>query len=212
MDSLAKRVRKLMQREIITCILPPGEHVSELQLSRRYRVSRTPIRQACLELERMGLLRALPHRGYLVKPIDLHDIQEIYQFRSILESASAKLAARARGEPLVQEIEKLLKSWRGKRADEVYEKYMATDQQFHILVARVSGNGHLVSTLTDVLKQVQRVYYFALRARVGPTTHDEHIEIFEAIKKGDADLAEALMIEHIAKAKERVLRPFLKLT
>src|SRR5271165_1814315 len=65
-----------IKRDILTCALGPGEQVTEAQLAERYQMGRAPIRAALLGLAQVGLVRAIPRRGYLIAPITTQDVQD----------------------------------------------------------------------------------------------------------------------------------------
>ena len=93
-SSLAEQAYIRLRHEILTCILSPGQVVSERELARRYEVSKTPIREALTQVCHDGLMQRLPGRGYMVAPITTKDIRELFDLRLILEVAAAEQAAR----------------------------------------------------------------------------------------------------------------------
>src|SRR5438445_603484 len=101
--SLTARVYQDLKRDIMTCALRPGAEVYEGQLAERYGVSKTPIREALNTLRQEGYVRVLPRRGYVVAPVSVEDVQEVFHVRLLLEPSAAELAAqRVSGEQLVE--------------------------------------------------------------------------------------------------------------
>jgi hypothetical protein len=86
------RIYRTLRQEVLTLALPPGAILVESALSHRYRAGRPTIREALALLQQDGLLIAMPRRGYLVAPITMDDVQELFELRLILESAVARLA------------------------------------------------------------------------------------------------------------------------
>src|SRR3546814_9020930 len=70
-----------IKHDIIRCALAPGEEVTEARLALRLGLGKAPVRAALMRLSQEGLIRALPRRGYLVAPVTLRDVQDIFQFR-----------------------------------------------------------------------------------------------------------------------------------
>src|SRR5438309_11840146 len=92
-DTLSERVYMALKSDIIHGLFQPGDALSEKLLAKRYRSSRTPIREAAVRLQQERLLRIVPNRGYFVSQITLQDLNELYEYRTAVESACAELAA-----------------------------------------------------------------------------------------------------------------------
>ena len=82
-----------LRRRIIRCELEPGERITEAQLASVTGIGKTPVREALTRLVQDGLVRSIPGHGYEVTPITLGDVQDLYNFRLIIEPAAAQLAA-----------------------------------------------------------------------------------------------------------------------
>src|SRR5271170_3283594 len=90
-----------IRQDIIGCALEPGRQVTEAELAARYALGKAPIRAALLGLCQEGLVRAIPRRGYLITPITMRDVQDVFQLRILLEPTAARLSAgRVTNEPL----------------------------------------------------------------------------------------------------------------
>ncbi|WP_202901447.1 GntR family transcriptional regulator [Nitratireductor aquibiodomus] len=88
---LGERVLSRIRGDVLSLKLAPGEVVSERSLETTYGVSRTPIRQALAELIREGLV-VKAERGYAIAPFDLQQLEEIFEYREIVEDAAIRLA------------------------------------------------------------------------------------------------------------------------
>src|SRR5437667_678092 len=93
-DKLSVKVYRALKRDIIRGVHPAGEPLTEKELARRYKASRTPVREAALRLQEERLLRIVPNRGYFVSPITLQELNDVYEYRTAVECAAAELAAR----------------------------------------------------------------------------------------------------------------------
>src|SRR5258708_31298850 len=91
-SSLGDRVYQALKRDIITGVFPSGDALTEKQLAKRYRGSRTPVREAAVRLQQENLLRIVPNRGYFVRHITINELSELYEYRAALEGACAELA------------------------------------------------------------------------------------------------------------------------
>ena len=90
---LTDRAYERLKHDVITCVLAPGTEVSEPQLCLNYRLGKAPVRMALIRLAHDGLVRAIPRRGYLISPVTLKDIQDIFELRLMLEPRAARMAA-----------------------------------------------------------------------------------------------------------------------
>ena len=90
---LTDRAYERLKHDVITCVLAPGTEISEPQLCLHYRLGKAPVRMALIRLAHEGLVRAIPRRGYLISPVTLKDIQDIFELRLMLEPRAARMAA-----------------------------------------------------------------------------------------------------------------------
>src|SRR5262249_27188617 len=90
---LRDNIYDVLRTEILTCRLLPGEEIKEQELASRYDVSRQPVREALLRLERERLITVHPRQGYQVNPVSVADARDIFRFRLVLEPACIAEAA-----------------------------------------------------------------------------------------------------------------------
>jgi GntR family transcriptional repressor for pyruvate dehydrogenase complex len=193
---------------------------SELELSRRFQVSRTVIREALKVLKERGLIRSRNGEGsYISRPntdtissavnriVQMDNISndDLHSMRLILETAGAGLAAI---HALPEEIERLENILR-EMSDETLElnKRIFLDADFHIGIARASGNellGMFVEVMTLLLRDYMSKGLFGVtRIR---NTLSQHEKILEAIKNREGDKAETAIYDHLMAAREDVGR------
>jgi DNA-binding GntR family transcriptional regulator len=91
--TLGEKVYRALKRDIIHGVYQPGESLNEKDLAKRYKGSRTPVREAAVRLQNERLLRIVPNRGYFVTQITLQVLSDIYEFRCAVECEAAQLAA-----------------------------------------------------------------------------------------------------------------------
>ncbi len=206
MASLEEKTFETLKEEILTGALPKGENLTELALSERLGVSRTPIRSAIRRLAEEGLVSIVPNRGAVVRGIDKNDLVDIYKIRIRLEGlASASCAKNIKPE----QLEKL------RRSVELAEFYISRkdaenvkelDTEFHLTIYEASGNPQLQSILSDLHKKIKmyRKLSLSVAGRLENSIR-EHREILEAIEKGDPELADKLTSRHIELALENVI-------
>lgn len=201
-DGVYERLRK----RILDSELAPGSHILEQELAVMLGVSRTPVREAVIRLQNEGLLEIVPRHGVRIVPIAVSDMREIYDVLISLEPRAAELLA-ARGASS-KELDRLKASCE-KMTDTLrrgeMEQWALADEEFHLGIVQLSNNRRLVDIVLNCWDQVHRARYFTLRLRQHPqpsTSIEEHYEIIEAIRQGDANAARRLYRRH----RERGLR------
>ena len=207
-DTLSEKVYKAFKRDIIHGVYQPGEPLTEKVLAKRYKGSRTPVRESALRLQQERLLRIVPNRGYFVSQITLQELNEIYEYRIAVECAAAELAAMKGGdaELLARLIELANTSYRTD-SRESYVQFIEADTSFHLGIARLSRNQMLVRAVNEARSQMERIMYAAIDIHYyGEVPAREHQEIVKAIQEHNPELARKRMYDHISQSKDKVLR------
>ena len=205
---LSERVYQAFKRDIVRGVHPAGEPLTEKELAKRYKASRTPVREAALRLQEDRLLRIVPNRGYFVSQISLQELNEIYEYRTAVECAAAELAARkATDSELLQKLVALAET--SYRADSIesYMEFIEADTVFHVGIARLSRNQMLVRAVSEARCQMERIMYAAIDIHYfGEVPTREHQQIMTAILEHNPEAARRLMHDHIVQSKGKVLR------
>jgi DNA-binding GntR family transcriptional regulator len=212
---LADKIYDQLKIDIITCKYHPGDSLTEIELANKFNVSRTPIREVCNRLMKEDFLQSIPYKGYIVSPVKLQDLHELYQIRLVLEPYAAELAARNPNPVLIRELRTIMKvgarqsgNGNGNVMDkDSFLKFIEADLDFHNALAQASGNQRLAKIISDLRNQIERLVYL-IYEHYGPyeyTGFDEHEDVVAAIEAGDPGLARELMTQHITKYKNRAL-------
>jgi DNA-binding GntR family transcriptional regulator len=194
---LRDNIYDALRTAILTCELLPNQELREQDLAARYRVSRSPVRDALLRLEKERLVTVLPRQGYRVTPIARTDAAEIFGLRLVIEPACAAAAAQQRDTSA-------LDVWR----DIGQLDFVAYNRGFHAALAELSANARMAAVAQDMVEQSDRLIRFSLAST--PVSDRgrlvaEHAAIIDAVQAGDADAAERLMRAHVRQAQDRVL-------
>jgi len=207
-DKLSVKVYKAMKRDIIRGVHPAGEPLSEKDLARKYKASRTPVREAALRLQEERLLRIVPNRGYFVSQITLQELTDIYEYRAAVECAAAELAARkATDSELLQQLVELAETSYQTDSIESYMEFIEADTLFHVGIARLSRNQMLIRAVNEARCQMERIMYAAIDINYfGEVPTREHRAIMKAIVEHNPDAARRHMHDHIVQSKGKVLR------
>jgi DNA-binding GntR family transcriptional regulator len=202
-------VRQKLRDEILFGRLNPGDPIAERTVAEELEVSRVPVREALIQLERDGLVEITPRRGAQVKRFNAGNIESLYQLREALEGMAARLAA-ARIRPA--ELATFRLKFHNIPANPGRKDLVSISglgDEFHSAVIHGSRNSMIIDMSESIAYRVRvarRLSYGHVdAASVGKAT-EEHLAILEAICEGDPDLAERLMRAHISGWAQVVLQ------
>ena len=188
---------RVLLYNIITLELAPGSAVSENELSLLLKLSRTPVREALIELSKMGLVDIQPQRGSYLAQIDYELIEESRFMRLVLENAVLKLVC----EGISQEYETLLKA---NLEDEIrylnaadYTRLFELDTDFHRLLS--VGKGRTYEVIHSQMVHFDRLRALSLKSLKPDKIVEDHENILYAIGRRDSELAEMLMTRHLTR-------------
>ena len=187
--------------------LKPGERLMEVQLAGELGISRTPVREAIRKLEQEGYVIMLPRRGTYVSSVSVHDVQEIFEIRTALESLSTGLAARRIENEELERLQKLLAAIEGFIEKRDIDNIVKTDIEFHDLLYHVSRNERLGQIISNLKEQLSRFRTLSMSypGRLEETL-EEHREMVEAIASGDVEAAREAAERHMVRAEETLLK------
>jgi len=204
--SLSDVAYEAIKKEIITCVLEPGQQIVQHQLAARHQIGLTPIREALQRLALEGFVQPIPRFGYIVSPITFSDVHEIFELRSILESAAARLAAlRATDQQLNEFLAAAGFTYVFKDPDS-YSHFLSLNADFHCSLGLLAGNQRLADQISKVLDELTRVFHLGLDLRDSTDEmRDEHMMLAQALCDRDPDRAEKIVQAQIARSQQRVL-------
>jgi len=190
-----------LRRMILSLQLRPGEPLVERKLEELLAVSRTPIRAAIQQLFREGLAQRTG-RVYTVAPLDLAELEEAFEFRNWLEGHIVRVAAARR--PNARQLRELLASVEADLDPEV-ELEKATD--FHLALAKLTGNRFVVASLAQVLQRIYRARYLEItRPQGADQALSDHLHLIELVQQGQAEEAAAFLQKHLERSREALLQ------
>jgi DNA-binding GntR family transcriptional regulator len=199
-----------IKQDVISCKLVPGEAVSETLLAARFGLGKAPIRNALARLSQDRLVRSVPRQGYVITPITIEDVQEIFQLRLMLEPRAARLAAgRLSGEQLMRLKETCKVRYRpGDRESQT--RFLSANKQFHVAIAEAAGNNRLTVIIAQLLNEVERMLHMGLRNHdLGQHFQHEHKDLLDALMAGEGEAAERMVYEQIKGGQDMVVEGLL---
>ncbi|MGR3270128.1 GntR family transcriptional regulator [Thalassococcus profundi] len=191
-------------RDIRTGTLAPGDRLTETDLATRFGISRTPVREAIRQLEADGLVVHTPRLGATIRTLDHSEISELYEMRAVLESTSARFAARAASAVELLEIAEIHATMSAAPSgDDLYR----LNRQFHAAILDAARNRFLLRAVEAVQKTLLILGRSTMeqpdRAEAALA---EHRDVLAALDARDEDAAERAMRRHIQNAHAARLR------
>lgn len=205
--SLRGRVFHKLRDDILSGKYEEHEELREVAIGEEMGVSRTPVREAFRQLELEGLIRIVPNKGAYVTGITEKDVRDIYMIRSLLEGLCARWATEHITKEQMEEMEEnvYLAEFHAKKGH--LDQLADLDNRFHDIMYEACDSKMLEHQLKDFHQYVLRVRKRTLNnANRGPKSNEEHKQIMEAIKAGDADLAEKLANQHMINAYDNMVK------
>lgn len=201
----ADALRDRLEQEIVTGLLRPGDRLDEQTLATRFGVSRTPIREALLQLASTNLITMSPRRGAYVTALGVKEIIESFEVMAALEGMCGALAARRITERERQELLAAHEACSQEAGGGDADAYYYENERFHDVIYRACHNALLTEQarqLHNRLKPYRRLQ-LRLRNRIGSSLR-EHQAIIDAIFAADGERAERLLRDHILIQGERL--------
>ena len=199
-------VYQKLEEEILSGVYKRGDALTEIALSERLGVSRTPVRAALQRLREEGLVEIYPNRGAVVVGVTVDDLVDTYKIRMRLEGlassmATGRLSDEAKKE-LIESVE--LSEYYMTKGDTEHLKDL--DTNFHNTIYEASGNRMLARILGELHRNIKsyRKLSLTVPGRLERTVK-EHREILNAILEGNADEAERLTQLHVECAMENMI-------
>ncbi|NYT69072.1 GntR family transcriptional regulator [Pusillimonas noertemannii] len=196
--SMAGYVREAIESDMHNGRLLPGDALDELHLCERFNVSRTPVREALLQLQAQGLVRIVPRSGIYVARLSLPELFAMYELLAELEGVCAKFAALRMTRSEVAQLRAVHEEAALCRDQKDPECYAIANTRFHQIIYEGCHNPFLKSQVELIRKRthVYRQNVFENTTRIA-TSHRDHGRVVEAIEAGDAAAATREMLNHI---------------
>lgn len=203
---LAELAYAALRDSILSGHLKPGDIVNEIPMARELGISRTPVREALLELSSQGLVEILPRRGVRIKYFTEQDVHEVCEIRELIELGVVEKAAQSVTPFVHSKPEQALEQQReAVRIGDVPE-FLRADRLFHIELISLSGNRRLPKILQNLRDLIDVMAQQALtRAGRMEEVLSEHQAVVDSIKEGKVAEAKEALSHHLQKTKHAVL-------
>jgi DNA-binding GntR family transcriptional regulator len=211
-EALADAVVERLRRTILEGYVAPGEPLREEHIAAALEVSRGPVREALLQLEREGLVVRRPHRGAVVARLSRRDLEEVFSLRLALERLAFHWAARRAGEDELARMEESVRFQAEQLPGNVSRQSAARlDLEFHDIVYEAARHERLQRCWANLRPQVH--LFLLSRDYVGAPDFaqimvDNHTLVIDAIRAGDPARAEKVAEEHVRTSYKRVVSSY----
>lgn len=209
--SLRIRVFNAIENAILDGEYRDGESLNELRLSKELGVSRTPVREALMQLELEGLVKNVPNKGAVVIGITEQDIHDIYEIRIRIEGLAARLCAESITEDELRALSQIIDLQEFYLLKNDTEQIWKLDGDFHKIIYEASRSRPLRFTLSNFHNYIKKARDISVQTEGrAEKTVAEHRAILDAIKAHNGSLAEQLTAQHIANAEDNLFENVMK--
>jgi len=191
-------VRGALEKDIFAGVLAPGSQLDEEEIARRFSVSRTPVREALLQLIETGLVEKPSRQRAVVAPLDVRRLIQMFETLSELEAVCARFAARRITDPEKLALAAIQRASEAALLADNQDEYGRLGIKFHVAVWRATHNDVLFETTRNLAIRLNPYRMFQLRSKGRPeANNDDHKALLALIQVGDGDGAYALMRGHV---------------
>jgi DNA-binding GntR family transcriptional regulator len=214
--SVSNNFRRTMRTELVHVIREailnreylPGQKLIEEEISLRFGVSRTPIREALLVLEQEGLVDNQPHVGMYVVSFRREEIIDLLRVEAAMEGLAAAEAAKRITQEEILEFETLQEEMNSRQEPVRQEEFFDYDRKIHEMLIQCSGSPTLIGILEKQLSLVYLCRFYTIRA---PDRYfhsiKEHQEIIDSFKSHDSRRSEKAAQDHL----ESVIKDYVRM-
>jgi DNA-binding GntR family transcriptional regulator len=201
-------VMDALRERIVSGAMRPGQRLVEQEIATEFGISRGPVRSAITGLHALGLVTVSPRRGAEVAIFSAQDVIEIYELREALEVIALDHAHHISAtviERLRAEIDRSLRAWQ----IQDHRASVDADLEFHRELCHLSPNSRLIGAWETQAEQFRTVMSAALRSdpKLVEPVVNKHEAIFEALVRGDVELAKEALTRHLRSARDLLVGP-----
>ena len=198
--TLKDHVYNYIAKEIQNGTLLPNEKINENEIVKKMNISRTPVREALIQLASEGLLHNVPRKGFVLNHVDESTAKELYALIGLMEGYAAKLVAPTISEKDLKDMDFYVSSMDLAIESNNYEMYYQLQTKFHDVYLNLCDNKTLLSTLAQMKKKFVRKVYSKEgiddMQQVLRITNDEHRTILELFRDKKYDELEMEVRNH----------------
>lgn len=200
-ESAREYAYRIIKDNVISLELKPGSIVSENELASMMGVSRTPVREALIELSKLKIIEIYPQKGSIISLIDNELVEEARFLRLLLETSMVEMACDTANEEDIMAMEENLKLQEFYLGTPNKEKQLKLDNEFHELMFTINNKKITYNILSGLMIHFDRVRSLSLSVIKNSKTISDHRTVVEAIKNKDKKEAKQVIAEHLSRYK-----------
>ena len=193
--------KRVIRDKIISLELEPGAVISDRELASWMNLSRTPVREALLDLAKVKIVEIYPQRGSVVAPIDYNLVEEAQFVRSVLEVAVVQLACERATQEQLEQLKESVALQEFYYQHGSSERLLEMDDEFHRLLFQIAGRMQAYEMMRSITVHFDRVRSLAVTAVKEHLWMSDHRNICEAVAAHDQEAARQLMEKHLNRYK-----------
>jgi len=203
---LVDQIYEELRTSIITQKIGWGERLNVSELQQQYELSSTPIREALNRLQKEGLVEYKTNFGARVIELTEKDIIEIQEVAMALDVAAIKYSIRSGNrQAMLLELDKIIKAYQAATEEPIRSRLT---EEFADVFYKNAGNERLVVLSQAIRGQKSMLKSTYIHLKKNPSGMEDHIRIYEAVKSGDVEKAQAAMVDNYEKATALLLQSF----
>ena len=204
--NLSDRIFEIIEKQILSGAIKPGERLVETELAVSLGTSKSPVREALKKLEGEGIVNLIPRKGYFVRDIDRKSIEDFVDIMIVIEPAIIQSALKKKTEAVCKEIDEILSEMKRTLKKKDHESYVALNDRFHGLFVDLTENEWFLKFFNTLHKQADMLRSLSLHTRDRfSRSIEEHEDIADAYKRGDEKRLKEAVRYHILMFKENLL-------
>lgn len=202
--SMTERIVCSLRLEIISGVYNEEFLITEAEISEKYGVSKTPAREALNQLCSEGLLEKMPQKGYLLKRYSAADVENLLQFRYILELNGVTMAIRTASDEDIADLRNMCEEFSALCDDDAMRLYIEHNRMFHIKLISLAGNPFMTAALANTLDQLRLAMSIDLVNYPSVIRLKNHMDMVKAFEARDAERARLLVGDFIENMNSRI--------
>lgn len=197
----------ILKNAIINGVYKDDEAITERSVLEKFKISRTPFREAIQVLESEGWVYTIPYKGTFVNPITLKDIQELFELRLLIEpSIIDHLMEKSKVEGTATELEEIVKKMKIDGSVQSDFDFMQLDQEFHNCLYQQTENSRIIAVSEQISDSMLRVGIRVLHKKARrEEVIAEHNEIIAGLRNGTA---KRQLIHHLNSTKKSIIKMY----
>lgn len=198
-ESAREYAVRMLRDNIVSLSLSPGRAISVYELSEKLGISRTPVREALLELSKAKIIEVYPQKGSTIAYIDSKMVEEARFLREVLETAIVELACDVATEEDITELKANIKMQEFYVENHMPRKLLELDDVFHLKLFKLCDKEEIYSIKDTISIHFNRVRNMSLVSIKDIKIVEDHLQIVEAIANRDKQKARRIMQKHLRR-------------